>query len=96
MKQTITKSMFRDAFHHANRADNFSYEGLGHIFDYLEEYEESTGEQIELDVIAICCDFNEEPIADVLENYGRKDVEELGEHTLVLWHDDETVIYQVY
>lgn len=96
MKQTITKSMFRDAFQAANRGENFSYEGLGHIFDYLEEYEESTGEELELDVIAICCDFNEEPIKDVLENYAVQDIEELSENTLVLWHDEETVIYQVY
>lgn len=95
MKQTVTESMFRDAFN-AIRPDNFSYEGLGHLYEYFMEYEESTGEELELDVIAICCDFNEEPIKDVLENYAVQDVEELSENTLVLWHDDETVIYQVY
>ena len=29
------------------------------IAEYLEEYEESTGEELELDVIAIRCDYNE-------------------------------------
>jgi len=36
-----------------NRKTNFSYEGLEILFEYLEELEESTGEEIELDVIAL-------------------------------------------
>jgi len=55
MKQTVTKSMFRDAFKQVGRND-FSYEGLGSLYDYLEQYEDNTGEEIELDVLAICCD----------------------------------------
>ncbi len=58
MKQTITKSQFHDAFE-AIRPDNFSYNGLDALFEYLEAYEEGTGEEMELDVIAICCDFTE-------------------------------------
>lgn len=59
MKQTVTLSAFRDAFRTAGRADNFSYSGLEALYDYLTEMEESTGEEIELDPIAICCEFNE-------------------------------------
>jgi hypothetical protein len=29
------------------------------LFDYLEEYEESTGEDIEFDMVALCCDYTE-------------------------------------
>lgn len=42
-----------------NRTTNFSYAGLNALFDYLAEYEEDTGEELELDVIALCCDFTE-------------------------------------
>ena len=66
MKQTVNVYRFRDAFH-SIRPDNFSYEGLATLWDYLDEYEQSTGEEMELDVIAICCDFSEnrwETIAD--------------------------------
>jgi hypothetical protein len=59
MKTSINKYDFRDAFQKAGRGNNFSYEGLSVLFDYFEEYEDSTGEEIELDVIAICCEFNE-------------------------------------
>jgi len=66
MKQTVQLHDFRDAFR-SIRPDNFSYEGLATLWDYLDEYEQSTGEELELDVIAICCDFSEnhwETIAD--------------------------------
>ena len=59
MKQTISVYAFRDAFHAMDRGDQFSYSALGAIFDHLEEAEEAAGEELELDVIAICCDFTE-------------------------------------
>lgn len=65
----INVYQFRDEFTLANRKDNFSYEGLGILFEYLEQVEEDTGEPIELDVIALCCDYNEETWSDVARNY---------------------------
>ena len=59
MKQTVNSSDFVDAFRTHNRMDQFSYEGLKALFEYLEQHEEDTGEETELDVIAICCDFSE-------------------------------------
>lgn len=59
MKIDVTKSMFRDMFVDYDRGDEFSYEGLGLLFDYLTDVEESCGVEIELDVIAICCDWAE-------------------------------------
>jgi hypothetical protein len=51
------------------RKDNFSYAGLNILFDYLEEVEESCGEEIEFDVIAICCDFAESHWSDIANDY---------------------------
>ena len=65
MKQTIGLSQFRDAFYNMNRKDNFSYEGLELLFDYFEELDEN----MELDVIAICCDFSELSLGEVLTQY---------------------------
>lgn len=59
MKQSINRSQFHDAFHNMNRKDNFSYEGLNALFDYLEMYESDIGEELELDVVALCCEFSE-------------------------------------
>lgn len=69
MKTTVNESQFRDAFMRYGRKDNFSYQGLSVLWEYFEEYEESTGEEIELDVIAICCEFNEEYCSEIAANY---------------------------
>ena len=69
MKTTVSRYDFERAFVYADRKENFSYQALGLLFDYFEEYEESTGEEVELDVISICCDFTEEDTADIARNY---------------------------
>jgi len=56
---TIDQNDFRQAFINYGRGDQFSYEGLNALFDYLEELSEDIGESIELDVIALCCEFSE-------------------------------------
>jgi hypothetical protein len=71
MYQTInTVSSFRDEFRACGRADQFSYEALGILFDYLEAYEMDTGEEIELDVVSICCDFSEDSPENIRDQYG--------------------------
>ena len=58
MKQTVNIYQFRDAFQ-AQRPNQFSYSALSALFDYLEELERDTGEEIELDVISLCCEWSE-------------------------------------
>lgn len=93
---TISKSHFVQLFDDYNRGDNFSVEGREKLFDYFEEYEESTGEQIEIDIIGICCEYNEDSIKNILENYDLESIEELSDHTQVIPIDDENVIYLAY
>ena len=69
MKQTVTTSEFTAAFHNANRGDNFSHAGLCALYDYLTELESDTGEEYELDVIALCCDFTEYSVAELREQW---------------------------
>lgn len=40
MKQTISVGNFRDAFRTMDRGNNFSYEGMGALFNYIEDYED--------------------------------------------------------
>lgn len=68
--QTLSKSSFIDAFTHSSRKDQFSYEALEAIFEYMEEYSDSTGEPVELDIIAICCDYVEQSYKDIADAYG--------------------------
>jgi hypothetical protein len=69
MKTTVSNHDFIEAFRAYDRLDNFSFEALDLLFAYFEEYEEVTGEEIELDVVAICCDFNESDADDIITNY---------------------------
>ena len=69
MIQTINLYDFRDAFKRYGRGEQFSYEGLELIFDYIEEYEDSTGEQVELDVVALCCEWAEDSPEDIAIAY---------------------------
>lgn len=59
MKTNVSKSDFRDAFQQMGRGDNFSYDGLGALYDWIEELDEGCGTESELDVIAYCCEFTE-------------------------------------
>ena len=78
MKQTINFNDFRDAFRAFDRMENFSYEGARVLFDYLAQIEEDTGEEIELDVIALCCDYSEATWEEIADDY-RIDVRGLDE-----------------
>lgn len=70
MKTTISLSDFRDAFYRADRGNQFSRDGLEILFDYFEQYEDDTGEEIEFDVIGICCDFAEASHTEIARDYG--------------------------
>ena len=59
MKQTVTSYDFVNAFDNCGRSEQFSRAGRFALFEYLEELENDTGKEMELDVIAICCDFSE-------------------------------------
>jgi len=97
MKQTINKYDFTKAFRKSNRANQFSYSGLQALFDYLEGYEEDTGEEIELDIIAICCDYTEyENLEEFQKDYSDdyKTIEDIEEATTVIRIDDNSFIIQ--
>lgn len=64
--QTIDNaSQFRDQFHRYGRGDQFSYEALGLIFDYLND----CGSDVELDVVGVCCEFIEQDYKDIFNTY---------------------------
>ena len=101
MKQSITFSDFVDAFRAQDRYDSFGYQGLRVIFDYLEQYERDTNEEIELDVIAICCDYNMMSFDDVAREYNidlayldaeDDDYEEQCEEAVLDYLNDNTMV----
>jgi hypothetical protein len=107
MKQSINFSQFCDAFQ-AVRPENFSYDGLNALYEWIEELDDSCGTDTELDVIALCCEFSEYDSAvdciDVagydysLIEYDEEDTQEAGaleylqDHTMVITFDSGIII----
>ncbi len=70
MKTTVSIYDFRQAFHDAGRANQFTYDGLQVLFDWIEQLDDDTGSETELDVIALCCEFDESAPEDIAADYG--------------------------
>ena len=88
MIQTIDIYQFRDAFQ-GDRKNQFSYAALVAIFDYYDEFPE-----MELDVIAICCDWMEYDSWDELvDNYD--DLSTMTKDEGIEWLQDRTQILKV-
>ena len=69
MKKSVSITDFIDAFEKM-RPSNFTYEGLESLYNYLTDYEQDTGEELELDVIAFCCDYSEyKDLEEYKKNY---------------------------
>ena len=101
MKTTVTKSQFIESFRACGRENQFSRAALFALFEYLEEYENSTGEEIELDPIGICCEWAEYSSArEAANEYGfeAEDDDEaekwLGRKTTVVQFDGGLVVQQ--
>ncbi len=100
MYQTVSKSDFRDAFQKMGRGDNFTYDGLSALYDFVEEMETQENEiGSELDVIALCCGFCEygnirEFQQDYSDDYTT--IEEIENATTVIRIDDDAFIIQSF
>ena len=92
MKTTLSYYDFEREFMNI-RPHSFSYEALEAIWNYYEELEEETGEEIEFDPIGICCYFTEDDIKSTLENYSLKSLADLEARTHVLKVYDGMVLY---
>ena len=100
MYQSINQHDFRNAFQNI-RPNNFSYEGLEILFNGLEQYESDADQKMELDVIAICCDFSEMALNEIKASYDIEEGEEaeefLSDNTWVLGsHEKNGVKYFVF
>ena len=90
MIQTVNSFQFREAFRSMDRQNQFSYEGLGALFDYLEELDPD----LELDVIALCCDYSEDTIAQIAEAYGIEvdSIDELEDAVHAYLEENTTIV----
>lgn len=92
----ITESEFVNKMQNI-RPENFSVDGLRALFEYLEEMEDSIGEPLEFDPIAICCEYSEyENLAEFQGDHGEEyeTIEDVQDETMVIEVDDERFIIQ--
>jgi hypothetical protein len=87
MKITVKSSHFHDAFRNADRSEQFSYDALEALYEYLIEIEEATGIEDELDPIAICCEYTEYAnLEELKKDYDSIDsFDELERNTIVIY-----------
>ncbi len=105
MKQTVSFYDFEQAFHHFGRLEQFGYDGLRVLFDWIESYEEDSGEELELDVIALCCDYAHDTVEEIAQareiNIEGLDVDEardavrdyLEQNTILCGETEEGFVY---
>jgi hypothetical protein len=101
MYQSVNEYDFRNAFHNMGRGEQFSYEGLEILFNALEQYESDADQKMELDVVALCCDFSEMTLNEIKASYDIEDGEDvedyLSDNTWVLGsHEVDGVKYFVF
>ena len=109
--KTFKENDFINEFKAYNRMGNFSLDGLCILFKSLEQLATDCEMHIEMDAIALCCEYNEDDLYSIVSNYDldvtdlasedlvAEFVEEyLQENTLVCgqYEDDDGVIYFIY
>jgi hypothetical protein len=112
--RVISNNMYRELSTHdiahelsSNEDNGFSYKGALALAEYLEQYEEDTGERIELDTVALRCEYNEyESAWDAMKEYQPEDmptvdnsegmdlleIEEASEQLALEWLQDHTTV----
>ena len=68
--KTFNEDDFINEFKLYNRLNNFSTKGLHILFESLEQTAIDCERNTEMDVIALCCEYNEDSIDDIIDNYG--------------------------
>jgi len=98
--ETMTETLFGSRFKEI-RPDDFSFEALQALFHYFDELSEETGENIEFDPIAICCDFSELNESEAMLNYSYLfnendiDEEDRDYNKLIELLQDETTVFML-
>lgn len=102
MIDTVTEEAFITAFTGGQSwsdtyKNNFSRDGLVALYDWLEDYEDSTDEQIPFDRVALAVEYNEYAnLAECIEDYGGIiNFEDLQNSTIVIYIDQPPTLSKV-
>lgn len=70
--QTLQASDLYNLACNMDRGHNFGFNGWNAIGEYLEELSDDTGEDYEVDIVGICCDYSmSESVDDFWNEYGK-------------------------
>ena len=97
MKDTVKEYKFVAVM--SQEQHGFTREGARALFEYFENFEQDTGEELEFDPVAIRCDFDEyESLEDVKKSYQDiETLEDLQNHTTVIEiPNSDRLIIQAY
>ena len=97
MKESVNFSRFCDSFS-GQYSGNFSYKAKQALYDYLVNLEEETGEEYELDPVALCCEWTEyECFSEFANDYPEVGtLDDLKDRTQVIEVGDGSIIVQNY
>ena len=93
--QRIDFNGFQNAFDRYGRSEQFTSTGLQMLFNYIEELSNDTGQDIALDVIALCCQYSEYTLEEFLNDYkpdGIDSIESLEESLKGYGYETDCVI----
>lgn len=91
MKKTVYADEFVRAFDDMGRGDYFSLAGRYALYYYLLDLEDSVGKEVELDVVALCCEYSEysSALEAFKDHHHNKDGTELAELDIDWLNADE-------
>ena len=103
IRTEVNEYEFRNSFKESQYKNNYSMEGLYTLYHYLNDLSEEIGEDIEFDIVAIACDYNEyDSLEEALKQYDHINTyDELEQHTSILnidmfFDNHEGIIIQAF
>lgn len=97
---TLDVSEFTDLFDTYGRGDNFTSAARRALFDYLDNLSDDIGQNAEIDIIALCCEWSEYSQDELVEQFSHlvdlSDVDEDEHYQTVLdTVDERTICFEV-
>ena len=95
--QTVNKNQFIDNLL-ADDYASWTYEDAGALFGYYEQFSDDTGEDVELDRVALRCEWTRaDSIDEVIEDYDDiESLEDLQDRTQVIEHEGGVLLFVAF
>lgn len=85
--QSINEHQFIDMFINSSREDQFTIPALRLIYNHLSDMSDEMNEHIIVEIITICCEYEEYSIVD----YYEENQEEINNHYMTASYDDLSI-----